>query len=775
MNIGSLTNNFNNTQNVDVEKVLTDFNIVKNYGMNYIYDEIKLNSNIIEELDNKDRIDSFILRLSALDNSIYKISDSINLAIDEMIASGEIGDELITTFRQIGEIFKVAVYYKYCYVFHKAKIMPILKIIALDSVSSFSFQNGIKNLLSCNQFNWVNYLYIDQGNFGIKQYIDIASGIKNLANSNNIKLICDLFVISNGSYTDWNSSRILNIFDNYIFNYNISKNFKFKEFELFMNEINNKFKDKNIFVLYDYIFSESKPSDEQAFEEIKQCLLFAKYNLAVITKYIEKNSLYEAACNKYKYVFDGLYGYMIPTTPNKIYDDVMIESVSLSDEENDDVITVIWLKNNLDKEIIIFPNPNEYLILMSGEQVKIINKYSYTNKKYDFMLIKQKTNKNLLNHSELNNLLLDKRLYEDKHINGLLGSLPNTYNTTSEITNLYKLLRAINFDFADAEANMAITRDNAYLLSVKDDSIYKNFGILAKLNHENDWDNDKYRAFVSGIIKSLLEGPTLESIQDAINLFVNYDYELNGGKKVANINVIEAYTEQSSQDSNLSKVMAMFTFYVEIENIDEDQELSSKLINEDVRYIIKILKPAHTLAILLIAYSREEDYREWYYENRVDEFGNNKDFETMDEYGLEYVYEVFEKNYNNIPYSFITFGEFSVENAKSITHEDHLYIFDGLANEDIIKYGSLTPNDTRNNPDDPNDPDIYDPSMNMNVGQIGTAGTFDTTVVINEYGNETEIDLITPDDNIKRVCYNRYPLGIISRISEEEFKIEVIN
>ena len=390
MNIGSLTNNFNNTQNVDVEKVLTDFNIVKNYGMNYIYDEIKLNSNIIEELDNKDRIDSFILRLSALDNSIYKISDSINLAIDEMIASGEIGDELITTFRQIGEIFKVAVYYKYCYVFHKAKIMPILKIIALDSVSSFSFQNGIKNLLSCNQFNWVNYLYIDQGNFGIKQYIDIASGIKNLANSNNIKLICDLFVISNGSYTDWNSSRILNIFDNYIFNYNISKNFKFKEFELFMNEINNKFKDKNIFVLYDYIFSESKPSDEQAFEEIKQCLLFAKYNLAVITKYIEKNSLYEAACNKYKYVFDGLYGYMIPTTPNKIYDDVMIESVSLSDEENDDVITVIWLKNNLDKEIIIFPNPNEYLILMSGEQVKIINKYSYTNKKYDFMLIKQK-------------------------------------------------------------------------------------------------------------------------------------------------------------------------------------------------------------------------------------------------------------------------------------------------------------------------------------------------------------------------------------------------
>ena len=767
MNIGSLTNNFNNDlnngQNVNVEKVLTDFNIVKNYGMNYIYDEIILDSNIIEELDNKDRIDSFISRLSTFNNNVDKIGDSINLAIDEMITSGEIGNELDGIFRKIGKLFKVAMYYKYCYIFHKTKIMPILKITSSGSVNSLSFQNGIKNLLSYNQFNWVNYLYIDQGNFGIKQYIDITSSIKNLANSNNIKLICDLFAISNGSYTDWNSSRILNIFDNYIFDYNISENFKFNEFELFMNEINNKFKNKNIFVLYDYIFSESRPYDEQAFKEIKQCLLFAKYNLTVITKYIEKSLLYEATRNKYKYVFDGLYGYMIPTTPNKIYDDVVIESVSLSDEEDDDVVTVIWLKIDSDKEITIFPNPNEYLILMSGEQVKIINKYSYTNKKYDFMLIKQKTNKNLLNHSELNNLLLDKRLYEDKHINGLLGSLPNTYNTTSEITNLYKLLRAINFDFADAEANMAITRDNAYLLSVKDDSIYKNFGILAKLNHENDWDNNKYRAFVSGVIKSLLEGPTLESIQDAINLFINYDYELNGGKKVANINVIEAYTEQSSQDSNLSKIMAMFTFYVEIENINEGQELSSKLINEDVRYIIKILKPAHTLAILLVAYSREEDYRKWYCENRIDEFGNNKDFETMDEYGLEYVYEVFEQNYNNIPYSFITFGEFSVENAKSITHEDHLSIFNDLVNEDIVKYGSLTPDDTGS----------ADPSMF--VGEIGTAGIFDTAIVVDEHGNETETNLITPDDNVKRVCYNRYPLGIISRIFEEEFKIEIIN
>ena len=123
MNIGSLTNNFNNDlnngQNVNVEKVLTDFNIVKNYGMNYIYDEIILDSNIIEELDNKDRIDSFISRLSTFNNNVDKIGDSINLAIDEMIASGEIGNELDGIFRKIGKLFKVAIYYKYCYIIHK--------------------------------------------------------------------------------------------------------------------------------------------------------------------------------------------------------------------------------------------------------------------------------------------------------------------------------------------------------------------------------------------------------------------------------------------------------------------------------------------------------------------------------------------------------------------------------------------------------------------------------------------------------------------------------
>ena len=749
MNIGSITNNFNNKNIINKEIILADFNTLKNHGINHIYDEIKLDLKLMEELSNKNKIDLFTSRLLDLNNnSIDSIGDNINTVIDSMITDGKIGNDRKEIFEQIGEIFKIATYYQYCHMVFKSKISSIVKVtISLEKGNILLPQESIKNILSCSQFSWIDYLYIAPDNLNEKQYIDIVSSIKSMTSSNGIKLICDLFSIKNKKYTDWNTTKILNIFNDYIFDYNISKNFKFNDFIQFMTELKRKFKDKNIFVLYNY--DNTNINEESVFEEIKLCLQFANNNITPIIKFIEKKLSYETELlNKYKYVFEGLNGYVIPTSPNRVYDDNEVDSISLSDEENDDIITVIWLVGESDKEIVIFPNPNEYLILTNGEQVKIINKYSYVNKKYNFILIKQKTNKTLLNHNELNNILLDKRLFEDNHIHGLLDSLPNTYNTTSEITNLYKLLRAINFDFADAEANMAITRDNAYLVSVKDDSIYKNFGILAKLNHENDWDSKKYKAFVNGIIKSLLEGPTLESIQDAINLFINYDYELNGGKKIANINVVEAYTEQSAQDSNLSKIMAMFTFYVEIENIDEDQELSSKLINEDVRYIIKILKPAHTLAILLVAYSREENYREWYNENRFDEFGNNKSFDTMDEYELEYLYEIFEKNYNIIPYSFITFGEFSVENAKSITHEEHQFIFDSLLNEDIIKYGSLTVSNKEDEPD-------------MHIGKVGTAGIFN--------------DLTESDNDVKRVCYNKYPLGIISRITEKEFKIEIID
>ena len=45
----------------------------------------------------------------------------------------------------------------------------------------------------------------------------------------------------------------------------------------------------------------------------------------------------------------------------------------------------------------------------------------------------------------------------------------------------------------------------------------------------------------------------------------------------------------------------------------------------------------------------------------------------------------------------------------------------------------------------------------MYIGKVGTAGIFN--------------DLTESDNDVKRVCYNKYPLGIISRITEKEFKI----
>ena len=67
---------------------------------------------------------------------------------------------------------------------------------------------------------------------------------------------------------------------------------------------------------------------------------------------------------------------------------------------------------------------------------------------------------------------------------------------------------------------------------------------------------------------------------------------------------------------------------------------------EDVKNVIDLLRPAHTLALLQTTYTKDEYYREWYSQNRIDEYGNNKNFENADELELQYTVEI-EDNYND--------------------------------------------------------------------------------------------------------------------------------
>lgn len=754
MKIGVFTSSFcsNTTTKTAVAKV---FNDVYKSGFNIMFETFNLTETKIEKILNHE---SQVISDDPISDLILYQDDKFN------DGNYDTEDTYSNNQMMIGPNDSTTENFKYGYAVCKGNLLPLVKI-KFDSYTTGTNLNNkaaaLKCIIASSHFNWIKYIYIDPvANDGSictqARYLTLLKNIRQTCIIANTKVVVNLFYEDADTSITYSKDTIIAQSDAIIFPYNnsISNAFGFNTIATFVNGIAKITKNKELFVT----FTNKIKTEKDTFAVMKAALQFAE-NL--ITPIIDCYQIEDLLFKKIAYITGNLNGYDTPDTPNKIYDDPDIESVTFADKST--LITVMWIRTGVDKEILLYPNPNQYIILKNGDQVKVVAKYTFNGKSDEFILIKQTINISSLDYEELDNLIFNKRYAEDQHIHSLLDSLPTNYNINTELTNLYKLLRSLNFELTDVDANMAITNDNAYLLSAHNDSIYKNFGVLADLNQESDWDSKKYKAFVSGVIKSLLEGPTVQSIEDAVNLFINYEYEFNNGKKIANVTVTEAYKEQSSQDTNYQKAMAMFTFYVEIESLNEDEPLDSKLISKDVNYIVKILKPAHTLAIIQIAYSREENYREWYFQNRFDEYGNNKDFETMDEFLLEYSIEPDEDNYNLNPCSFITLGDFTVSEAESITEYDHKEMFAGLDATDKILYGSCTLDISTL---------VYNIEGDVSTQTLtkytgNTLDNFTPEKGIGEAGKQT----IQVEGSPKDIYYNHYPLGIITKIREIEFEI----
>ena len=350
----------------------------------------------------------------------------------------------------------------------------------------------------------------------------------------------------------------------------------------------------------------------------------------------------------YNFVFSELNNYITPSVAIKMYDNIDVDSCSFSDGSNN-VLSVIWSSSMIPGSISIIANPNEYCKnINSSGFMKVSSSYEFDNNDgLQFLIVKQQAYNDYINYDELDKEIMNKYILQFNHINSLLGYLPSTYNKDLDCTNIYKILRALSIEMAEFDAQRIITQENNYLTTVHEQEIYDNFGVLAQLNHKYNWSLEKYRALISGVIKSILTGPTLKSIEDAVNLFINYEYSLNNGDKVANITIEELYKDDSVIPTNYNKLMSMFTFIVYVENLTSDNPFIDDDTTEDVKSVIDILRPAHTLAYLQTTYTRDEYYRDWYLQNRIDEYGNNKNFENADELELQYTVEI-DDNYNDM-------------------------------------------------------------------------------------------------------------------------------
>lgn len=191
----------------------------------------------------------------------------------------------------------------------------------------------------------------------------------------------------------------------------------------------------------------------------------------------------------------------------------------------------------------------------------------------------------------------------------LINLLPSSYNKETSDTNYYRLLRALSLELNNAQIEVKKLNDDMYLKTVSADKIFNNFGTLVKLKKSADWDDEKYRRLIQGVMQSLLRGPTKQSLVDGLRLFTNF-----------NVNVYELYKDIDKVDVSLYEGLnPQFSFILEIEKPLEDYAEQANLIR-DANYIISIIKPAHTINLIVTTLVSDESYRKSYRERfNIDE------------------------------------------------------------------------------------------------------------------------------------------------------------
>lgn len=196
---------------------------------------------------------------------------------------------------------------------------------------------------------------------------------------------------------------------------------------------------------------------------------------------------------------------------------------------------------------------------------------------------------------------IDRQQHIEKILRDLIDLLPDSYNKEVTDTNYYKLLRSLALELSDTKVQVDAVRKNNYLETVGPDAIQNNFGTLVKLEKLPEWDDEKYRDLVKGVIQSLLIGPTKNSLIQAFKMFTSFD-----------VKVHELYKDSDKVDPSVYEgYNKKFTFLLEIEK-PLDVFADNKVLQRDANYIIGILKPAHTIGLQIINLTDSEDFRLYY-------------------------------------------------------------------------------------------------------------------------------------------------------------------
>ncbi|MFW6014940.1 MAG: hypothetical protein ACOCRK_00720 [bacterium] len=323
---------------------------------------------------------------------------------------------------------------------------------------------------------------------------------------------------------------------------------------------------------------------------------------------------YKPAYQDYKFILPLLrdFNIVVPSTESPqvtLEDNLNIDSVCLKNNSGDRQVTILWSKNiDVVERIVLSPHHiREYIYYDDSQQKAFKNtlmsrKEIFLNEDLKFVLVFEdiiKSNKKIKIIEEE----IERKIYHTENtLEDLIRLLPNTYNKETSDVNYYKLLRSLSLELSDAKFEIEKLKDNLCINTVHDDAIYNNFGSLVNLEKKSDWSYDKYRRLVKGTMESLLKGPTMASIKSAIELFTDFEVKI---WELGNVNKFiseKEYNHVKNSD---------FVFVVEVK-INIDKYHGEHDITEDANYILNIIKPAHTISIIIQSIEGREDYREYF-------------------------------------------------------------------------------------------------------------------------------------------------------------------
>lgn len=333
---------------------------------------------------------------------------------------------------------------------------------------------------------------------------------------------------------------------------------------------------------------------------------------------------YKPAYYQYLFLFTKLNGYNTPLSkiqsPQVLQqqDNQYVDSVSLMNNSGTKIATVLWLKqyNTQQKIVLSAHHVRKYLPvdsnnLNSNPEHLDTDKEVILGDEYDFIIVFEENIKSKTEFQLMENDIRKKINYTQETLLDLISLLPNTYNKEVTDVNYYKLLRSLSLELSDAKLEIDKLEDNRYLNTAHKESIYNNFGVLINLKKRSEWDHNKYRNLVKGTMKSLLHGPTKQSIINAIELFTSF-----------NVNIHELNQAENYINKDLYKnVKSDFVFVVEIEKPIDEYGVE-EYIHDDANYVLNIVKPAHTLSIVIVSLTGEENYQKYYLNRYGKNFSN---------------------------------------------------------------------------------------------------------------------------------------------------------